>query len=150
MPHKISPLAAVHSLTHKPAQRLLSSTLLVLGCLALPLSSANAADSMDTSAGISGTAASQHSSQGLPTGSNSNRTADKKSDNGARYQQDSQPIASQQAKDKAKRQVQKSLSGGKVGSEGGRHATTGQAKPTENWFGCSPSGSKQSSHCNGK
>ncbi|WP_158773330.1 hypothetical protein [Cobetia sp. L2A1] len=144
MSHKVSSLAA----TYTPARTFmysLSAALLVIGCLTL--SPANAADRMDTEAGVSGTATSQHSSQGLPTGSNSSRTANKMNDNNAHYQQDSQPVASQQDKDKAKQQVQKSLTGGKEGSEGGRHATTGQAKPTENWFGCPPTGGKKSARC---
>ena len=38
-------------------------------------------------------------------------------DNGAHYQQNEQPEASQQDKDNATRQVQKSLDGGEIGSQ---------------------------------
>ena len=120
----------------------------MLGCLSL--SPAYAFDEMNTETGVSGAAASQHSSNGEPTTSHSTRTADDSRDNGANYQQHQQPEASQQSKDEAKRQVQKSLDGGDIGSQGGRHANTGQAKPTENWFGCPPSGGKQTAQCDGK
>lgn len=117
----------------------------------LGLSPAQAFDEMNTETGTSGAASSQHSSQGQPTPSHSKRTADDAADNGAHYQQNEQPEARQQAKDNATRQVQKSLDGGEIGSQGGRHANTGQAKPTENWFGCPPSGSsKQNAQCDGK
>lgn len=117
----------------------------------LSLTPAHAFDEMNTETGISGAATSQHSSNGQPTPSHSKRTAGGTSDNGAHYQQSEQPVASQQAKDDAKRKVQESLDGGEIGSQGGRHANTGQAKPTENWFGCPPSGNaKQNAQCDGK
>lgn len=93
---------------------------------------------------------SSHYSSNSTSGSHSTRTAEsEKSDNSATYHQDSQPQASKQAKQSATQKVQKSVSGGDVDSNGTRQATTGGAKPTENWFGCSPQGDKQSTHCNG-
>jgi len=159
--HKTSTVTTDVSASHhdlRPSLRPAASTRLRRGIGAaavmlglLGLSPAQAFDEMNTETGTSGAATSQHSSKGQPTPSHSKRTAGGAADNGAHYQQNEQPEARQQAKDNATGQVQKSLDGGEIGSQGGRHANTGQAKPTENWFGCPPSGSsKQNAQCDGK